>query len=461
VASECKAIHQVQVFFWLDGWIESRCCGQGREIKLFDFMQLLLNKRLVSPFIVLLTAFNILPVGLLSIANIDVLKALSLCIFFLALLRFRGYFDKDIRFATFFFLAILLSALNMMSKGKYMDWTFFYCLNYLNLFLLVCSFKKIQDIKDYINILLTLCLLATFVHFIFYVQPSLLTGPLSNMRMGSLSLDASKVRVFIPGMGFIAVLFTYLISKLLYFRQLNVYESVLLIAFFTSIFIFASVRTYFLGVVVAFVTLLFLKKLSVKKVLYFLGIVVAAFFLLSLISSDMYEFITSRFNIFLRLKDFQLREVLDLDVDYDNEQTFATVYFRIMEVIYVIQNFSNGLRPILFGNLGTLYDFLGAELEIAPHVSIFGIYYLFGLVGLSTFLGFFIYYTKMIIANLKKFRRTSLEFLTISLTIFWFTLFVISFFGGIYYSELSLLVTFIIAASIFLKKRPLHESVEN
>jgi len=424
-------------------------------------MQILLNKRLLAPLIVLLSAFNILPVGLLSVANLDFLKVASLCIFFLSLLRFRGYFNTDIKYATFFFLAILLSALNMVSKGKYMDWTFFYCLNYLNLFLLLCSFKNIQDIKDYIGLLLSLCLIASFVHFIFYLDPSLLTGELNRIRMGSLILDARKIRVFIPAMGFIALMFTYLVSKLLYFKKLKAYEFILLIAFFASIFIFASVRTYLLGLGVALVMLLLSGRLSFIKILYFSGFVFISLFGLSLISSGMYEFIGERFNIFLQLKDFKFRDVLDLSVDYDNEQTFATVYFRIMEVIYVIQNYSSGLRTILFGNLGTLYDFLGVEMEIAPHISIFGLYYLFGMVGLVTFLAFFIYYSKMIISNLKKFKRTHLEFLSITLAILWFTLFAISFFGGIYYSELTLLVTFIIAASIILKRHPLHESIEN
>lgn len=194
-------------------------------------MQLLLNKRLVLPFVVLLNAFNILPIGLLSVANMDLLKAATLCIFFLALLQFRGYFQKDIRYATFFFLSILVSGMNMVSKGKFMDWTLFYCLNYLNLFLLLVSFKKIQDVKDYIGLLLVLCALATFVHFIFFLNPSLLTGKLTDMRMGSLNMDATKIRVFIPGMGFIAILFTYLFSKLLYFKKLKPFENVLLFVY--------------------------------------------------------------------------------------------------------------------------------------------------------------------------------------------------------------------------------------
>lgn len=405
------------------------------------------------PFIVLLTAFNIIPVGLLSVANMDLLKVMTLCIFFLSALRFRSYFEKDVKYVTFFFLSILLSAVNMVGKGKYMDWTFFYSLNYLNLFLLLCSLKKIQDIKDYIGILLVLCVLATGVQMMFYIFPSLLNGILADIRMGSINMDASKIRVFVPGIGFIALLFTYLISKLLYYKKLKPYEILLLIVFFTSIFIFASVRTYLLGVVVACVVLLMLKKLSLKKIGYFVGSVFISLLLLSLMSADIYQYVLGRFDIFLKVSDFNLLDAIKLDVDYDNEQTFGTVYFRIMEVMFVIQNFSNNTRSILFGNLGTLYDFLGVEQETAPHVSIFGIYYLFGLVGLSTFLLFFITYTKMIISNLKRFRHSELEFLSIALAVFWFTLFVISFFGGIYYSELILLVTFTIAASITLKRQ--------
>jgi hypothetical protein len=424
-------------------------------------MELFFNKRLVLPFIVLLTAFNVLPVGLLSMYNMDILKVITLVIFFLSLVRFRGYFTKEVRYATLFFLAILLSALNMISKGKYMDWTFFYCLNYLNLFLLLNAFRKSTDIYDYIQVLIGLCVFASFVHAIFYTFPALLEGPLNEIRMGSINLDATKVRIFIPGMAFIAMFLNYYIIKFLYYRKLRPLELLCFFLFFTSIFIFASVRTYFLCVFVSIVVLLLLRKLSFKKMSYLLGGTVVGLLLLSLISSDIYEFVIGRFDIFLKLGDFQLMDVIALDVDYDNEQTFGTVYFRIMEAVYVLQNFSGDMRSILFGNIGTLYDFLGVEQEPAPHISIFGIYYLFGLVGLVTFSFFFVYYTKLIIKNLKRFKNTEHEFLSIVLAIFWFSLFVISFFGGIYYSETALIVTFTIAASLTLKKQMTDELPEN
>jgi hypothetical protein len=424
-------------------------------------MEILFNKRLVLPFIVLLTAFNVLPVGLLSLYNMDILKVISIGIFLLSLVRFRGYFNKEIRYATFFFLSIFLSGLNMISKGKYMDWTFFYCLNYLNLFLLLYSFRKVTDIYDYIKVMIGLCVFASFVHMIFYLYPAILDGKLHDIRMGSINLDASKVRIFIPGMGFIAMFFNYYIIKFLYYRKLTLQELIFFFLFFTSIFIFASVRTYFLCVFVTILVLLLLRKLSFKKISYLVGGAVVGLFILSFISSDMFDFVLGRFDIFLKLRDFKLMDSIRLDVDYDNEQTFGTVYFRIMEVMYVLQNFSGSVKSVLFGNIGTLYDFLGVEQETAPHISIFGVYYLFGLVGLTTFSFFFVYYTKLIIKNLKRFKRSKYEFLSIVLAIFWFSLFVISFFGGIYYSEMSLMVTFTIAASLTLKKQQADELIKN
>jgi hypothetical protein len=291
--------------------------------------------------------------------------------------------------------------------------------------------------------------------------PSILEGSLNEIRMGSINLDASKPRIFIPGMGFIAMFFNYYILKFLYYRNLKLHELIFFFLFFASIFIFASVRTYFLCVFVTIIVLLLLRKLSLKKMSYLLGGTAVGLFLLSLISSDIYEFVLGRFDIFLKLGDFKLMDVIQLDVDYDNEQTFGTVYFRIMEVMFVLQNFSGDLRSILFGNIGTLYDFLGVEQETAPHISIFGIYYLFGLVGLTTFCFFFVYYTKLILKNLKRFKNSKYEFLTIVLAIFWFSLFAISFFGGIYYSEMALIVTFTIAASLTLKKQSPDELAEN
>jgi hypothetical protein len=421
-------------------------------------MKRLINKRLALPFFILLTAFNILPVGLLSIANFDLLKLLSLFIFAISLLQFRGYFKKEVRFSTFFFVAIFLSAVNMASKGKYMDWTLFYCLNYLNLFLLLRCFQKISDINDYIKMLIGLCVAASFVHLLFYLNPSLLEGKLNEIRMGSINTDASKIRVFIPGMGFIAMFLNYYILKLFYFKRLSPAEAACTLLFFASVFVFASVRTYLLALLVTVIVLLSLRKLSLKKIVKFSGTVLAASLLLSLFSADLYEFIASRFDIFFKLKSFNLSDVVNLDIDYDTEETFGTVYFRIMEVMFVLQNYFNDTRSVLFGNIGTLYDFLGVEQETAPHVSLFGIYYLFGLAGLITFSAFFIYYTRLILSNLKRFRKSEFEFLSIALVIFWFSLFVISFFGGIYYSELILLVTFVIAASLVLKKQITYES---
>lgn len=419
-------------------------------------MEIQINKRLLLPFIILLAAFNVLPIGLLSFKNIDLIKIASLVIFFISVLNFKGFFSRDIRYFTFFFIAILFSVVNMFTRGKYMDWTFFYCLNYLNLYLLLLSFRNTSDIKEYINLIIFLCAVAFIVHMLFYLFPFVLEGKLNEIRMGSINLDAintgsNKIRIFIPGMGFIALFLSYYIIKLIYYRRLRVFEYILLGSFFVSIFILASVRTYLLCVFVALVILLLLRKLSIKRISLLLGVFVVLLSLMALVSTNTYDFLVSRFDIFWKLGSFQFKDVINLDVDYDSELTFGTIYFRIMEVIYVLQNFSNDTKSILFGNIGILYDFLGVEQEPAPHVSIFGIYYLFGIVGLTSFIAMLIYYTKMILQNLKKYKGSSLEFLNIVLTIFWFSLFAISFFGGIYYSELILVVTFIIASSIYLK----------
>lgn len=416
-----------------------------------------LNKRLLMPAIVLLSAFNILPIGVLSVDNFDPLKVLMLAILLFSLVRFRGYFTTDVRFATLFFLTIFLSAIFMMLRGKYVDWTFFYCLNYLNLFLLLLLFKDVQDLHDYVGVLIFLCIVASLIHFIFFIRPSLLNGVLTDIRMGSLNMDATKVRVFIPGMGFIAVMFSFLVTKLIYFRRLGYIDLIALTLFFCSIFIFASVRTYSLGLIVALSVLLLCGKLKWKNILFLIGAALVLLLIMFLAGGETREYITNRFDIFLKLGNFQLMDVLRLEVDYESEQTFGTIYFRIMEVIYVLNNFFETPVTLLFGNLGTLYDFLGVEGEIAPHVSIFGIMYLFGLVGLLAFSIFIIYYTKLVIRNLRRFRHTPHEFLTIALAVIWFTLMVISFFGGVYYSELVLLVTFVIAGSLFLKNKYVEE----
>jgi hypothetical protein len=423
--------------------------------------QLQINSRLILPFIILLTAFNILPFGLLSFKNLDPLKVLSLFIFLFALLSVRNLLSKDTIYVSLFIGTIILSALNMFSRGKYMDWTFFYCLNYFNFFLLLISFQNMNDILDYVKLVFGLSILASFLHLIFYLFPVLLAGKLNEIRMGSINSDASRIRVFIPGMGFIAICFTYLIAKLVYFKRLSFAGYCTLLIFFCSITIFASVRTYLLGIFVVLISFLLLKKLSFKKIIYFSGIAFLAVLIVSLVSADLWQFLGERLNIFTQLGEFKFLDAIQLNIDYDTETTFGTVYFRIMEVIYVLNNYSSGMREILFGNMGTLYDFLGVEQETAPHISLFGIYYLFGAIGLAFFCLMFINFTKLIIRNVRKFADTKFEFFSIVVAVLWFTLFVISFFGGIYYSELILMVTFIMAAATFMKKYSFDEQPED
>lgn len=424
-------------------------------------MNLILNKRLLIPAIILLGAYNILPIGLLSYKNLDPLKLITILLLFIGLIQTKNLFEKDNKYVSFFICSIFLSVLNMFSRGKYLDWTFFYCLNYLNFFVLLKAFQKSYDINDYLNLLLVLSLLASLLHAIFFMYPDLLTGVLTDIRMGSINYDTTKLRIFIPGMGFIAICFTYLICKIFYYKKLNYWEFALLGLFFLSIFIFSSVRTNLLGLFICILVFLMTGKLSFKSILIFTLTGAAMLSILALISTDLYQFIASRFDIFFKLGDFKLLDVLNLDIDYDNETTWGTIYFRILEVIYVLQNFTGDLKSILLGNIGILYDFLGVEQEPAPHVGIVGIYYLFGLVGLITFLIMFVKFSKILIQNVYKTKNTKFEFLSLSLVVIWFSLFAISLFGGVYYSELILLVTFVMAAAVFIKNKFANEGIED
>lgn len=420
--------------------------------------QLQLNRNLLLPAIVMLSVYNFLPFGLIAVGNMDILKGVVLIIFLVTCFRFQGYFRKEISPVSFLLIAIVLSTVHMVLKGKYMDWTIFYCLYYINFFLLLISFKSKQDIDDYIRILIFFGLCSTLVHLCFFLFPQLLDGKLNEIRMGSLNNDTNITRVFIPGMGYIAMLFVYLFVRMLYYQKLSITHAVILFAFFCSTFIFASVRNYALGILVAFAVLIYTRKLSLKKLSILAGIGVSIMLILSLLSTDIYQYVVDRLGIFFRVSELSVSDAINLDVDYDNEETFGTVYFRILEVIFVLQNYFNDFQSILFGNIGTLYDFLGVEQAPAPHVGIAGVYFLFGAIGIGTFLYFLLYYTRFIFQNVKRLKNTRFEFYSILLIIYWISLFFISFFGGIYYTEMISMVTFTLAASITIRNLHTHEA---
>lgn len=73
----------------------------------------------------------------------------------------------------------------------------------------------------------------------------------------------------------------------------------------------------------------------------------------------------------------------------------------------------------------------------------------------------FVKFSKILIQNVYKTKNTKFEFLSLSLVVIWFSLFAISLFGGVYYSELILLVTFVMAAAVFIKNKFANEGIED
>ena len=411
-------------------------------------------RRLIAPFFILLAAFNIIPIGLLSYYNLDPFKIVSLFFLFYAFITFKEWRNKNVLFQALFIIAILCSYVNMViMRGKVFDWTSYYCLYYLYFFVIMSSVRETDDIYLYIRFLLIVCFLATLVHIFFYINPWILEGTLTDIRMGSLRTDVDETRIFIPGSGFIAIGFLYLVTKILYRKRINVVDIFLLAFFSFSIFFISSIRTYLLGVVVVVFVLFLVKKISFKAILALLVPAIVLIGILYLFNDSAYNYIVSRFDIFFKLGDFKPVDAFNLNIDYGGELDLGTVYWRIMESAYVLQVFFKDLPSFLFGQIGVLYDFLGVEENAAPHISLVGVYFLFGLVGLITFLTFLVNFTVLIIKNLRLSKKTDLEFLAIVFTVIWFTLFIFSFFGGIYYSELILMITFTSACSVFLNKK--------
>ena len=81
-------------------------------------------KRLFAPFFILLAAFNIIPIGLLSYYNLDPFKVVSLFFLFYAFITFKDWRNKNVWFQALFIAAIFCSYVNMViTRGKVFDWT--------------------------------------------------------------------------------------------------------------------------------------------------------------------------------------------------------------------------------------------------------------------------------------------------------------------------------------------------
>ena len=415
--------------------------------------------------------FGILPMGLWRVDNYNLLNTSAILILLSSLpLAFRYSLSKTYlnRTASRVLLLIIVSLFisyfaMIMNFGKYSSWNILACSYYLIFWIILNEVKTINDIKIILNRLKLFLVVASCLAIIFYNSPDILTGPLANTGMGTYRDEILyRTRIFFPSLGFMLLAVVYSFSRLLFSNPKNkLFLIIFILVELYILLIISSIRTYGIGLILTLIIMLFIKfktKLNFS-ILFFIFIILVVIFLLP---SGITNYLTERFDIINDISFFDFRGLLQGNFITGN-QVYGTYYWRVSE-IYIALQYIDSTFKLLFGAMGQYYEFTGFY-TIAPHISYFGIFYLFGLFGVLTFSIAIFYFSRKMIQVYKLYINHKDKYLVIFLIFSWFNLLINGFAGGVFYSEnyVALVaglfaLTAILENNINMKKK-LHEEL--
>ncbi len=406
-------------------------------------------------------SMGLVPIGLINIRNFNLFNVLVLC-FYLTQIPFavrislkhnNSYFTAS-KVVLFLVITVFLSYLNMIfGLGKITDWTVLYSLNYMLFWILIRDLRSFKDIDKLFHLLGIFSLICILWLTLFYLFPWILEGPFKGIRMGSVRKDVlGATRIFTPRMEYINVFIIYLMSYLYIGKPKN--RLILLLLLFISLFtiiIFTSVRSYIASLVVLFIILVVLNRRIGTLLKIATGVAVLGF-LFYIIPGPIRQYIVERMEPIFQIRNLNIVSAFKGTIEYGTEKgnIFDTVYWRILEVPYAL-SYIDTKAKILFGTIGQLYDYRGVFDNPAPHISIIGIYYLFGISGILSFSIFIIYFSIKIIKLYNKYKRHPRRYLATFILLAWLGMFMLSFLGGIYYSNSVTIVIGLCALSIIME----------
>lgn len=342
----------------------------------------------------------------------------------------------------------------VLGLRKYTSWIILDSLNYLLFFIILTNITSYEQIEKIIKYWGVLCVVGIIWSFYFFTDPRILDGIFLTAGMGSNrgTGDGLK-RIFTPSMTYVSLMIVYFLSYFFYSRdnKSRWISYFLFLLAIINVVLITSVRTYMVGIILSAILFLIMKldfKKTAEKVTILILILSAAYFLAS---STYTNYITERISPVLDYKNFDISGALGENPIQYGQAEFGSLYWRLLEAGYVLTTFDN-TNNLFMGNLGKYYSFMGMELTMAPHISYIGILYLYGIIGVVSFLVFIIYFTIKLIKLKILYKNDKREYLVVFLLAAWLNMLLFAFGGGIFFSTDTAILGGICGMSLVLEK---------
>ena len=390
------------------------------------------------------SSMSLVPIGLINYANFNPFNIIILLIYIINLpfairLTYSNRHQDTIasKVMMLVLITIIISYISMViNRGKYLDWSVLYCLNFFLFWVIIKEIKTFEDIHKLFWKLLIFTIIAVLWLVYFFINPSILNSTFLDIRMGSFrGDDEGLTRIFTPGMDYIAYAMVFVLCSL--FVGIPKNKTKLIILFFIclgSIVIITSTRTH---LVALFITIVIIGIIKFKelKLIRLLTIPILALALYFVLPSALQNYIDIRISPLFKIYNIQLVDAIFDTVDYGGQDhdSFGTVYWRLMEIPYVISLIQQP-HEIFFGKIGYLYEFKGLNEAPMPHTNFTAFYYLFGLLGVISFGIFIIYFsTKFIKINIM-YRGHPKQYLAVFALSIWTNIMLLN--GAAFYSPI-------------------------
>jgi len=421
--------------------------------------------RLIKTSFVLFCSMGLVPVGLIEAGSYNPLNVALLLIYFSSFILigpFSRQLKKDEGYnnSSKIFLVVIVSfALSyfhmVFTQEKFSSWIIFYSLNFILFWIMLNEIKSFQDIEILIKRMFYLIVCAIGLLAYFYFNPNVLDNALFNAGMGSFrGYEDSFPRIFTPGMIFIAFSAIFFICKTFLSNSVlknKIFDGVFFLICFFSVAIVTSVRTYILGMILGFVVAV-LYRINTKKIITILAFLIVATAILIFVNPQKeIAYISNRLLPVTEIKNFDVKAVLNNNFSTENNNNFGTYYWRISEA-YTALSYLNTPSRVLLGATGQLYNYAIIDQVYAPHIGYIGIYFAFGLVGVTAFLIFIIYFSAKMFRLMRLYKNDPYEYFAVFIFVSWVVILIFALVNSIFYYIDNVILVSLCALSVILEK---------
>ena len=410
---------------------------------------------------------GLLPIGLVSFDKLDPFMVVCVGLYSWGVVYgFRKAFvSKDdfaipSRVVLLIILTLVVSYVFMIiNHHKYITWIIYWCLGYATFWVVISEVKRASDIELLLRIIGIMASIGMIWALFFFLVPSVLRGPLRDAGMGSFRAYEDGIpRIFTPVMHYTALGILYVACRAIVLRRrLSLRHYLFGLFALLELLVVFSIRTDIIDIGLLLIGIFFLSRRK-NKIRTFITFTAAGVLLMGslyfLLPARFVNYVSERTTSVMDLSAFDLSGALTPGVLTYGNSEYWTFYWRIREVFYAL-DFVDTPQKMMFGDMGEKYDFEGVDDEIAPHNSYFGIFFLFGYLGVFVFASFLLYFSRQIWHLLKKFQDSKEYYLAVFLAVSWVFMLILNFSGGFLYSPDGCLIYATIAglSSVMSSKR--------